>query len=762
MGRLEQPPQNERWKGLRLAAFCIGIAEYGKGAYESLDNPLKDARAMYEKINEIPGCRAVLLKNPRKQHIYAHLRKDFMEHLAHDPPDVVLLYAAGHGVQLGHDVYIIPSSTELDGGADEIDTKQACVSHLEVWDWFKQLVDEPAVNLRKTVHFLQILDLCRDGDRGAPEHEPIKSMAPVSWSQCFSTSRGCVAQDGEGQSHGPFMKALLHPMRGMFAHNVPLRIGIQNAVDSVAAAGHQKPRWTSALPSDFFLQGPHPMHVASRAELRCLSHSKPGTLLPSSVDLDPALHTMVIVGRCPSFHHAEGGSGIGTSMVQIAGEDDRSEDSGSVQLVRMSLPRTTSDCAAGASSNGQGQETDLISRVHAKLTFDVACGQWMLYNCSRSNSTFHLPANGDGSWCEVSGDGVVLSHSSRLAFADRARALYEFLDLAVSESSNTLEWAEEECVSQDEGGMAEEGDSRGQEDVTKTLMRPERQVAERKPDDLLESLPSQASASSQNGPSSGDKRSRMQLDFSAEHGGEADADVAEGKRQKHRTCDLGLEAYRGQREASGAGEGNAETTGASEIQARDVLTAPTVIDQQTHEAVLHLGRADKESQDSDSEEDPAVKFAKRRQARLMEDLGLSGAAATETGGKEQFDAKSPSSDYMSAEEEQNWSQSKTQVMKTRCPYDGVCYRQNPDHWIKDCFHELQDGPVDARAVADSETGKTQVDQKPDATGYLAAMASPLKAAGAAFRSISGTMVRKGASAALKLLKSDPGTDATHP
>ena len=331
----------------------------------------------------------------------------------------------------------------------------------------------------------------------------------------------------------------------------------------------------------------------------------------------------------------------------------------------------------------------------------------------------------------------------------------------MSESSNTLEWAEEECVSQDEGAMAKEGDSKGQGGVTKTVMRPERQVAERKPADVFELLPPQASASSQDGPSSGDKRPRMQLDFSAEHGGEADADVADGKRQRHRTCDLGLEAYGGQREASGAGEGNAETTGASETQAGDVLSAPTVIDQQTHGAVQHLGRADKGSQDSDSEEDPAVKFAKRRQARLMGDLGLSGAAATETGGKEHFDTKSPSSDYMSAEEEQDWSQSKTQVMKTRCPYDGVCYRQNLDHWMKDCFHELQDGPVDARSVADSETGETKVDREPDATGYLAAMASPLKAAEAAIRSISGAMVRKGASAALKLLKSDPGTDATH-
>ena len=72
MPTLQEPPLEDgqqpdaRWRGLRLAACCIGIAEYGQGL-GTLQNALADAEVMYKKINEMPGCRAVLLKNPQKK-----------------------------------------------------------------------------------------------------------------------------------------------------------------------------------------------------------------------------------------------------------------------------------------------------------------------------------------------------------------------------------------------------------------------------------------------------------------------------------------------------------------------------------------------------------------------------------------------------------------------------------------------------------------------------------------------------------------------
>ena len=140
----EPPPEHgqelhARWRGLRLAAFCIGMASYGQDCKDlkTLENAVADAEVMYKKINEMPGCRAVLLKNPRRKDVmYDHLRHEFLELLVDDLPQVVLVYAAGHGTQMGQDVCLIPVSAKLPDhrGWDDDDCRMNCVSHRKYSD----------------------------------------------------------------------------------------------------------------------------------------------------------------------------------------------------------------------------------------------------------------------------------------------------------------------------------------------------------------------------------------------------------------------------------------------------------------------------------------------------------------------------------------------------------------------------------------------------------------------------------------------------
>ena len=67
----------EGWRGLRLAALCVGVGAYAKHA--TLDNSVRDAEAVYHAINACAGCRAAIIRDPPdKKTIRTHLRRDFL------------------------------------------------------------------------------------------------------------------------------------------------------------------------------------------------------------------------------------------------------------------------------------------------------------------------------------------------------------------------------------------------------------------------------------------------------------------------------------------------------------------------------------------------------------------------------------------------------------------------------------------------------------------------------------------------------------
>lgn len=97
------------WRDLRLAALCVGVGAYAEAA-DRLGNTVSDAEAVYQAINACAGCRAAIIRDPAdKKTIRKHLRHDFLDALAASPPDVVFVFLAGHGVQVGSlHAYLIP------------------------------------------------------------------------------------------------------------------------------------------------------------------------------------------------------------------------------------------------------------------------------------------------------------------------------------------------------------------------------------------------------------------------------------------------------------------------------------------------------------------------------------------------------------------------------------------------------------------------------------------------------------------------------
>ena len=95
----------------------MGVGAYTKHA--KLGNTVRDAEAVYHAVNACAGCRAAIIRDPPdKKTIRTHLRA-FLEELAPTgangaPPETVLLFVAGHGVQRGHHVYLIPTAAASD------------------------------------------------------------------------------------------------------------------------------------------------------------------------------------------------------------------------------------------------------------------------------------------------------------------------------------------------------------------------------------------------------------------------------------------------------------------------------------------------------------------------------------------------------------------------------------------------------------------------------------------------------------------------
>jgi uncharacterized caspase-like protein len=105
------------WSGLRLAALCIGVGAYSVSS--RLENPVRDAEALFEAINKFPDCRAAILRDPKDRGTMTdHLCDEFLEKLkalsADKLPDVVALVVAGHGMQHESNVFLIPAKAKCD------------------------------------------------------------------------------------------------------------------------------------------------------------------------------------------------------------------------------------------------------------------------------------------------------------------------------------------------------------------------------------------------------------------------------------------------------------------------------------------------------------------------------------------------------------------------------------------------------------------------------------------------------------------------
>ena len=184
--------------------LCVGIGEYE--VLEPLPNAARDARALCDRVNALPRCRAKLLTDvPNSKAVETGIRSFLQEPgLQSMPPETVLVNYSGNGMQMGgHCVYAhththTHTHTVLPGEADlDNTTCHPERDFLPIWDifkWFREDLDmltHPQPQFAPEGHVCPVLDACRvaEMDQALARSCPPSRCLSLSLSPSLSQSR---------------------------------------------------------------------------------------------------------------------------------------------------------------------------------------------------------------------------------------------------------------------------------------------------------------------------------------------------------------------------------------------------------------------------------------------------------------------------------------------------------------------------------------------------------------------------------------------
>ena len=203
----------EAMDGMRYA-LIIGNEKYT--TFNSLDNPVKDARGMKKALEKV-GFYVMYKENlPNKQAMQATIEK-FVQNL--DYGTVGLFYYAGHGVQVNNKNYLIPTAVNF---RSEREVEELALSATD--DVLRKMEN------RKSKLNLIILDACRDSffsktrsiwnpQRHFVKKRGLAGMGSMGYEDTatfivFSTAPNQLALDGGvNEEHSPFTKNFIRGIK---------------------------------------------------------------------------------------------------------------------------------------------------------------------------------------------------------------------------------------------------------------------------------------------------------------------------------------------------------------------------------------------------------------------------------------------------------------------------------------------------------------------------------------------------------------------
>jgi Caspase domain len=219
-------------------ALVIGNSAYEKVA--ALPNPQNDAKAMAQLLNSA-GFEVVLAPNLAQADMHEAIRQFLARVTAKGPDTVVLVFYAGHGLQVDGENYLVPVDAQFERESD------VSLQGLRLSDLMQSLAAVPS-RLR-----IVMLDACRNNPFSAINKTTGRGLAivdaPAGSLVSYSTSPGAQAEDGTG-ADSPYTAALVRVAQqpGLAIEQALKRVRV---LVNQQSDGRQTPWESSSLTSEF-------------------------------------------------------------------------------------------------------------------------------------------------------------------------------------------------------------------------------------------------------------------------------------------------------------------------------------------------------------------------------------------------------------------------------------------------------------------------------------------------------------------------------
>jgi hypothetical protein len=140
-----------------MQALCIGVNDYKEKT--KLTSAIADAAGIARCIESIPDSSApTVCRNPQSKTALKREIESFLFDIKKErPPRIVLIFYAGHAVQEGNQIFLLPANANP---KTQEDLKSTCFSHDELFKLLKVKLDEKFEV--EDVLYLVILDACRE------------------------------------------------------------------------------------------------------------------------------------------------------------------------------------------------------------------------------------------------------------------------------------------------------------------------------------------------------------------------------------------------------------------------------------------------------------------------------------------------------------------------------------------------------------------------------------------------------------------------
>ena len=227
----------------------------GNDAYDSvrpLQNAVNDARAVARALEEV-GFGVTTVENAKRNQLGSAMT-EFLEDVSRS--DVALFYFAGHGVQLGQEIYAL--STDH-GGVSEAEVR---LNELGVLGVARELGEQAGLALL-------VVDACRNNPfrnrLGSLPREMAMEPPSNTWI-AYAAAEGEAAADGQPGDNGLFTAEFVNALRIRDVEGVELFRNVATRVHE-ASNGRQRPVLRHDLLTRFVF---HPTGIASGVFRDCV------------------------------------------------------------------------------------------------------------------------------------------------------------------------------------------------------------------------------------------------------------------------------------------------------------------------------------------------------------------------------------------------------------------------------------------------------------------------------------------------------------